>query len=291
MAPTIFSSRDVPPFQPENDSDDDEIESNLISSRSNILQSRYSILQNVDFQTIQRIFLMPHNDTLVLIEKFNIPITPKKLSYLRSDMQLNDEVINFCQELYSERDALLCILNPIGRRKSHYFSSFFIEKLLGPHHLKYNYDGVARWSRKFDIFELEKIFFPINIEKKSELEIGHWTGVIIYVQRKWILFNDSCGGEGGKYKIAFFKWLEDEALHKKNETFNDEGWRFIPVKDFPRQGAGCDCGVFMTMAFNFHMDDLPITFTQSNMASLSQRNSPWKFKLLESLNIACMLHL
>ena len=73
------------------------------------------------------------------------------------------------------------ILPSDSRRKSHYFSSFFIEKLLGRHHVKYNYDDVARWSKKFDIFELEKNFFPINLEKKSEFEIGHWTGVIIYV--------------------------------------------------------------------------------------------------------------
>jgi len=82
----------------------------------------------------------------------------------------------------------------------------------------------SRAGRKISTFP------PINIEreKKSEIEIDHWTGVIIYVQRKWILY-DSCGGQGEKYKTAFFKWLEDEAFHKKHETFNDEGLRFIPV--------------------------------------------------------------
>jgi Ulp1 family protease len=74
---------------------------------------------------------MPRNDNLALVKKFNIYITPKKkLSCLRSGIQVYDEVINFCQEMYSERDALLCMQNPIGRRKSHYFSSFLLRNYL-----------------------------------------------------------------------------------------------------------------------------------------------------------------
>ena len=70
---------------------------------------------------------------------------------------------------------------------------------------------------------------------------------------------------GDKYKTAFFKWLEDEAFHKKHETFNDEGWIFIPVKDFPQLGPDDDCGIYTTMAFNFHTDDLAVTFTQNDV--------------------------
>jgi len=70
---------------------------------------------------------------------------------------------------------------------------------------------------------------------------------------------------GDKYKTAFFKWLEDEAFHKKHETFNDECWIFIPVKVFRQQGRGNECGIYTTMAFNFHTDDLAVTFTQKAM--------------------------
>jgi len=45
---------------------------------------------------------MPRNDNLALVNKFIIYITPKKkLSCLRSGMQVYDEVIKFCQEMYS----------------------------------------------------------------------------------------------------------------------------------------------------------------------------------------------
>ena len=79
LIPTKFSSREIPPNQ-EDSGGEEEIEMESIASRSKILQCRYAQLQKVDYLMTQRNFLMPHNDNLVLIKKFNIDITPKKLS-------------------------------------------------------------------------------------------------------------------------------------------------------------------------------------------------------------------
>ena len=77
---------------------------------------------------------------------------------------------------------VLCDRSQSGKKRSHFFSSFFIEILTGPFHMKYEYNKICRWTRRFDIFALEKLFFPINLVAKSKDEIGHWTGVVIFVQ-------------------------------------------------------------------------------------------------------------
>lgn len=41
-----------------------------------------------------------------------------------------------------------------------FFNTYFYNKLIQGG--KYNYAGVRRWSKKFDVFSQDKIFIPIN---------------------------------------------------------------------------------------------------------------------------------
>ena len=137
-----------------------------------------------------------------------------------------------------------------------------MEKLLGPGHCKYAYEDVRRWTSRIDIFELDKVFIPINISKT------HWTLAVVFIQQREIHYYDSTNGDGNKYKNALLQWLIDEARNK-NSTFDASEWELKSIKDCPQQHNGYDCGVFTIMCANFLSDNLPIletSYGQRNMA-------------------------
>ena len=85
----------------------------------------------------------------------------QSLHKLQPGVWLNDEVIHYFLLMLARRDAELAAKEP-GRKRCHFFKSFFITKLLDEAG-GYNYKNVKRWSRKVpgkDIFALDKIFFP-----------------------------------------------------------------------------------------------------------------------------------
>ena len=93
--------------------------------------------------------------------------------------------------MLAQRDAALCAAEP-QRRRCHFFKSFFVTKLLnqGHHTLAgvYEYRNVKRWSKKVpgkDIFALDKIVFPINVNQ------SHWVCAVAFMQEKRIQFYDS----------------------------------------------------------------------------------------------------
>jgi Ulp1 family protease len=73
---------------------------------------------------------------------------------------------------------------------------------------KYNYKEVFRWSRKLpgrDIFNLRKIFNPINENKQ------HWTDIVIFMKEKQIQYYDSLSiGAGKKYMESILQFLVNE---------------------------------------------------------------------------------
>ena len=86
----------------------------------------------------------------------------QSLHKLQPGVWLNDEVIHYFLLMLARRDAELAAKQQPGRKRCHFFKSFFITKLLDEAG-GYNYKNVKRWSRKVpgkDIFALDKIFFP-----------------------------------------------------------------------------------------------------------------------------------
>jgi Ulp1 family protease len=69
----------------------------------------------------------------------------------------------------------------------------------------YNYGNVSRWSKKLpgkDIFNLKKIFIPINIESQ------HWTCIVIFMKEKRIQYYDSLSvGTGKIHMNAVLQWF------------------------------------------------------------------------------------
>ena len=97
-----------------------------------------------------------------MIDAYNTPITRRLIACLIGTAWLNDEVselketeelclialcfqiINFSMCMLQRRDNELCLINS-GRMSSHYFSSFFIDKLYGLE-FRYDYECVERLS-------------------------------------------------------------------------------------------------------------------------------------------------
>jgi sentrin-specific protease 1 len=135
--------------------------------------------------------------------------------------------------------------------------------------MEFCYEGVTSWTKTLDIFALDKIIFPINIDN------GHWTLACVYMQRKEIHYFDSMSGKGNIYTNALLQWVEQESI-KKNEYFDKSQWELIDCKDNPKQNSrSVDCGAFVIACADFLIDDLPI-----NTDSYSQENMPqWRMKI------------
>ena len=133
---------------------------------------------------------------------------------LRPSTWLNDEVINFYMLMLKERDELMC--DKVATRKpSHFFSTHFVTKMLGYKVDQYDYPGVKRWTKKLKVFSYDKIFFPINIRDT------HWTLLVVYVQKRELIYYDSMNGSGEIYLKRFMQWVKDEARENKSNACSE----------------------------------------------------------------------
>lgn len=172
-------------------------------------------------------------------------IQRSSMQTLRPGIWLNDEVINFfLKNCLSRDDERMCSLDP-SRKRSHFFSSFFISTLLDELHRSdsvrgvYAYKNVTRWSKKVpggDIFNLRYIFVPVNTE------CVHWTLAVIFMEEKKIQYFDSLRqGQAGKKRetlvlSTLLKYLEDEWKSKKSGEMDSSDWKLVPCStDTPKQ--------------------------------------------------------
>lgn len=195
----------------------------------------------------------------------------KSMHTLRPCAWLNDEVIHFFLHVLSMRDETLSKKIP-GRKRSHFFKSFFFTKLLDEGATNtYRYSNVKRWSKKVpgkDIFKLDKIFFVCNISGM------HWTCVCAFMTEKRIQFYDSMGGSGHDYVEGVFQYFQDEWKSKHDGEMPDaDQWQVngdTPMGT-PKQRNGHDCGVFTCMFCDFLSMDRALTFTQHHVDQCRDR--------------------
>ncbi|KAG1697116.1 hypothetical protein DVH05_017500 [Phytophthora capsici] len=192
----------------------------------------------------------------VLIQKYNVDITRRHLQCLLPATWLNDEVINFYFQMMSDRDAALVEAGVLSKR-SHFFNSFFYTKVSEN---GYNFVNVRRWTRKIDLFAMDKIFMPVNVGNM------HWCMAVIYMTEKRIQYYDSMMGSGAACLKVLLRYLHDESEHKKKQKFNDEGWELVgTTPDTPQQTNGSDCGVFSCMFADYLSQNRPLTFKQKDI--------------------------
>ena len=220
----------------------------------------------LDFQARQKVLgkleeVVGENDDVVA-NAFKVGLKQGDFLTLREGGWVNDEVINFYIQLLKERDTALCSKLDF-RRPSHYFTSLFISKLLnlGPKGSGiYEYPGVRAWTKKVDVFAMDMLFIPINIEN------SHWTLVVVNVQKCEIHYYDSLNRSEDKYLEAVQRWLHDEAKDK-DKSYNAALWKhYSRESSVPQQQNGFDCGVFLCVCAEYLTEGLPLQcYSQSDM--------------------------
>jgi len=199
----------------------------------------------------------------------------QSIQTLEPGQWLNDEVIHYFYLMLARRDEEMCRNDP-SRKRSHFFKSFFITKILNEGHRnpaiegKYEYKNVKRWSKKVpgkDIFKLDKIIFPIN---QGQM---HWMCGVIHMQKKRIQIYDSMGSGGSNYLQCLFQYVQDEHKDKKKCPLPDiDEWELVgTTSDTPRQRNGFDCGVFTCMFADFVSKDCPLVFSQEHITQCRER--------------------
>jgi hypothetical protein len=133
---------------------------------------------------------------------------------------------------------------------------------------KYNYNNVSRWSKKLpggDIFNLRKIFIPINEKNK------HWRCIVIFMKEKQIQYYDSLSvGAGNIYMNDILQYLVDE--DKGQGRVKREEWTLVPSKEsVPKQKNWSDCGAFICMFGYFISQDASLEFTQDDVTSFQEQ--------------------
>ena len=125
---------------------------------------------------------------------------------------------------------------------------------------------MKRWSRKFDVFAKDKVFFPVNLSNT------HWTLAVAYIQRKEIHYYDSMSGSGTMYLEGLLRWLADEHQTRKGSPLDTSEWQLISREDHvPQQANGVDCGVFTIVCADFISDDLPLEYSQKDIPRFRQK--------------------
>lgn len=228
------------------------------------VEERLSTVSDEDMAQVLKAFSAPDDD---IVANHSIEMKARDFRRLKNGVWLNDEIVNFYMGLLQDRDKTLCEQDP-NRRKSHFFSSMFMDKLMNVGNNKgYEYANVRRWSRKFDIFEMDKVVFPINISN------SHWTLAVLFVQEKRICYYDSMNGNGDRYLTALRCWLVDEAQNKKQMNLDGQEYTLIGSveNNVPQQNNGSDCGVFTIMAADFLSEDIPLKYSQRYMPMLRNK--------------------
>ena len=226
------------------------------------------------------------------IKKFGIDITYCKIFDITPKEWLNDEIINFRFQLLRQRqDRKVSRHNNMMNasslmRKSHFFNTYFMDKIRKE-------ENVSRWTKKFSIFDLDKVFVPINITNT------HWTLLVVFVQAKHIHYYDSMStGEGKIFMTKIMDWIVAEGKKPSNDvavdksqwmfmdTFEKQSMATLPLskealyyvqkqvklmgKTFryvPLQINSYDCGVFVCMFAEVVCADLPLlnAFSREDM--------------------------
>jgi hypothetical protein len=163
-------------------------------------------------------------------------VNTNDLRRLRHGEKLNCNIMNFFFHLLQKRDWEI-----MGGR-SLFFNTYWLAVLGGVEKRSYNYDGVKRWHKDVDIFELDRLFIPVNQEQ------AHWTFMLVEIQSREIYYFDSME-DGGRYKDkcveTVTKFLQDEWRDKKGKISKFK-WKVGKSKfgSVPQQENGIDCGVF-----------------------------------------------
>eukprot|EP01116_Phalansterium_solitarium_P011287 TRINITY_DN2691_c0_g1_i1.p1 TRINITY_DN2691_c0_g1~~TRINITY_DN2691_c0_g1_i1.p1 ORF type:complete len:706 (-),score=239.45 TRINITY_DN2691_c0_g1_i1:161-2278(-) len=191
----------------------------------------------------------------VIADAFNLRLTREDMWRLRDGQWLNDEVINFYMTLLSENSKAAAGDLP----RVYCFNTFFYSMLA-----KHGHSRVAKWTRKVNLFEYDKLIIPIHKDV-------HWTLGVINFKDKRFEYLDSMYSRFDSCFQVMRKYLQDEAKAKSYKDLDLSQWTNHSPSDVPQQQNGYDCGVFMCRFAANISQNQPFTFGQKHMLNLRKR--------------------
>jgi Ulp1 family protease len=198
-------------------------------------------------------------------------VSRKGLATLKQGEWLIDEIIDGTMALYNRREQQRSILSK--GIKSYCFPSYLCTGLLhidptgkkrvGPNDYDYRY--VSTWSKHApgNLDTLDKIVFPLNIGNE------HWVCMVAYPQKATIYFLDSLvyctTSSQHMYLHHILHYLKDE-FFRVHGRHDKRPWKLVSCdkSTTPQQPNTHDCGVYVCLAVDRLMQDLPLTFTSDD---------------------------
>jgi len=209
---------------------------------------------------VVKLWEISNGTKMVLLEHLGMGITGSDYNRLRPGGWLTDELINCYMTLLEEREVRLARENKVSFKKCHFMSSFFYVKLMSGSRNVYDYSGVRRWTRRVDIFEKDRILFPINLNN------SHWALAMIDLENRTVEYFDSLGFPHRKILDDLLRWLCDESEDKKKKELDVDSYEIIVhEKRIPQQSNSDDCGVFMCKFADYLSRGLVPSFDSSSM--------------------------
>ncbi|KAL6304206.1 cysteine proteinase, partial [Sparassis latifolia] len=191
-------------------------------------------------------------------------VTDQDIMRLKPLTWLNDEIINFYGQMLlnrSEESKENVAANGRKVLNIHYFNTFFWAKLTDD---GYEKGRLAKWTKKFDIFEKDVVLIPVNHKNL------HWSAAAINFRRKRIESYDSMGPRRSVCKYIR-EYLDAEHRNKKRRPFDFTGWQDYNMPDIIQEN-GSDCGVFACQFMeSLSRGQETFVFTQADMPYLRRR--------------------
>ena len=133
-----------------------------------------------------------------------------------------------------------------ARRRSHFFSSFFLQRIAAFVGRGFDETAARRWAAKCpggDILSLESIFVPVHVSN------CHWAFAVITPENMTISYFDSLGGTG----ISYLRILRRFVIVGAGDRTDIRMWRLREgnSSSMPQQENGFDCGVYMCAMVRF----------------------------------------
>mmetsp|Transcript_16707 Transcript_16707/g.59256 ORF Transcript_16707/g.59256 Transcript_16707/m.59256 type:complete len:182 (-) Transcript_16707:168-713(-) len=168
--------------------------------------------------------------------------------------------------MLQERDDRLLCSAYSTHVPCHFFSSFFISKLMGTDGETSSYDAVRRWTKNINLFAMRLVLAPVCIGNK------HWCLIAVDMEQKTVRYYDSCGGAGTEYIRPMLDYLAEEHRTAHGSVFEPNLWTMVPTtQDTPQQSNGYDCGVFASYCALYLANDVDPAFSQEDVPLLRRR--------------------
>lgn len=215
---------------------------------------------------------LPRN--AIIADKYSIEIKLETMVCLEDSGWLNTDVITFFLEWWQEQTGCPSGADtpkPDSSRNCWITNTYFYSKLTECGHSysavrgatgeAYTYHNVRRWTKKKNVFALDKMIIPINDKNV------HWYLAIINFKDKITEVYDSMGCNHQSTHTILLRWLQDEHLDKHGTSLDLNEWtrKQNPEGSVPRQTNCSDCGVFMCLFAAYACIDAPFEFSQRDI--------------------------